>query len=586
MTPVASPEAPVKRDGKWRFIARWAIFAASALTAIFLIPQFVSVPPSISPSYIFGYSNRTAVLLLMGFLVLAGFFSSGLKIEFKQAAPPTPIPKKILWIWMAVFAAAGITMSFLVRGLHGFEESVYLIDRIKMLALGGRPFKGFEFAYGVLFLYCPRAMMAFNLTAEQSYFVFWLLCLLAGVWLLYQTLNMLDYPTQRTTEIFHLFCLFSLIAVVCTGVNYTFLRFLPAAYFARLTQRIDRRKGSNDRTLAILAAVVFTAVLLMISPEMALAYLGGSACYFLVFGRYDKRSIAEYFGLLILDAALLLIWERLGAFTTLKAFSSGGFNLPITPGPNILSFFFVCVLVSFFVASRLRGGSRGDGVLMVVAVSAGTLFAALGRCDPGHIVFAAIGILLVGTILASNFPRLWDMYRIAFIALFVFIPAVLTFALYPMSFAQRQASVGSIQMNPCLVPHSAGRPTLAPFGYSLNCEPQVRSGAIDPGYFYGLDNVLTPTSVDRKISEMRDHPERSLLLPNNFDPACTFDLAVQRDLVRVLLLYPYSGKIRNERSIAEPLCAYIHTHYIPTSGEKTGFAIWSPISTASTDSIQ
>jgi hypothetical protein len=589
MIAVTPADAPVKQTGRRWTIARWTIFAASALTAIFVVPQFVPVTPSISPSYIFGYSNHTGVLLLLGFLVLAGVFSSGLQVEFQRAASPTRIPKQILWIWMAVFAVAGTAMCFLVRGLHGFEESAYLIDRIKMLAMGERPFKDFEFAYGVLFLYCPRAMMALNLTAVQSYFVFWLLCLLAGVWLLYQTLNMLDYPTQRTVEIFHLFCLFSLTAVVCTGVNYTFLRFLPAPYFALLIQRIDRRKGSHNRTLAMLASVVFTAVLLVISPEIALAYSVGSACYFLFFGRRDKRSIAEYFSLLILDAALLLTWGRLGAFATLKAFGSGGFNLPIVPGPHILSFLFVCGLVSFFVASRLRGGSRGDGTLMVVAVSAGTLFAALGRCDIGHVGFAAIGILLVGTILASNFPRLWDMYRIAFIVLFVFIPAVLTLALFPLALAERKAPVDPNQIKPCLVLYAASGPTLAPFGYSLNCEPQVRSGAIDPGYFYGLDNVLTPGSVDRKISEMRDHPGQNLLLPNNFDPQCTFDLTVQRSLIRILLLYPYSGRVKNEHSVAEPLCAYIHSHY--TASESTraknhGFSIWNPVTTATTDSIQ
>jgi hypothetical protein len=306
-------------------------------------------------------------------------------------------------------------------------------------------------------------------------------------------------------------------------------------------------------------------------------------------GRRDKRSIVECFGLLILDVALLLTWDRLGAFATLKAFSSGGFNLPIVPAPHILSFFFVCGLVSFFVASRLRGGSRGDGTLMVVAVSAGTLFAALGRCDIGHVAFAAIGILLVGTMLASNFPRLWDMFRIAFIVLFVFIPAVLTLAFFPIAFAQRKASVEPNQMRPCSVLYSASRPTLAPFGYSLNCEPKLRSGAIDPGYFYGLDNVLTATSIDRKVSEMRDHPGQSLLLPNNFDPQCKFDLTVQRSLVRTVLLYPYSGKVKNDHSIAEPLCAYIHSHYVasmPTNEKDDGFAIWSPITTATSDSTQ
>jgi hypothetical protein len=277
----------------------------------------------------------------------------------------------------------------------------------------------------------------------------------------------------------------------------------------------------------------------------------------------------------------LLVANRLGAFATLKTFSSGGFNLPIVPAAHILFFFFACGLVSFFVAARLRQGSRGDGTLMVVAVSAGTLAAALGRCDIGHVAFEAIGILIVATMLASNFFRLWDGYRIAFVVLFVFAPSVLALAFLPTALAQRKASLNgpTARTESCPVLSSPSDPLLAPFGYSPNCEAEFRSGVIDPGYFYGLDNVLTPATIDIKISEMRDRPRQSLLLPNNLDPQCRFDLTVQRHLVQTLFLYPYFAKVRNEHSVAEPLCSYIHANYSkaePLGKENWDYAIWSP----------
>ena len=243
---------------------------------------------------------------------------------------------------MAAFAAAGIAMCFLTRGLHGFDESRYLIDRVKQLALGKTPFRDFEFAYGALFLYGPRLLMLLHLTAEQSYFAFWLLCLLGGVWLLHQTLEMLDYPSQHKVGIFHFFCLFGLIAVFCTGLNYTLWRFLPASYFGLLVQREDGLSGRRHRVMAMLMSVGFTAAVLMISPEMGLAYAAGSVGYFAVFGRWDKRSVAEYFGFLTLEVALLLIEDRIGALATLKAFSSGAFNFPIVPAGHILFLFFAC----------------------------------------------------------------------------------------------------------------------------------------------------------------------------------------------------------------------------------------------------
>jgi len=117
---------------------------------------------------------------------------------------------------------------------------------------------------------------------------------------------MLDYPSERKVEIFHLLCLFSLPVLVTTGLNYTLLRFIPASYFGLLVQRMDGRGGRRHRTLAMLLSVGFMAVLLTISPEMALAYGAGTLGYFAVFGEWDWRSAAAYTGLLAADAVVVL----------------------------------------------------------------------------------------------------------------------------------------------------------------------------------------------------------------------------------------------------------------------------------------
>ena len=63
-------------------------------------------------------------------------------------------------------------------------------------------------------------------------------------------------------------------------------------------------------------------------------------------------------------------------------------------------------------------------MLMVLAVSIVTLFAALGRCDVWHVGFEGIGVLVVATLLISALPNLWGGYRIAFVVLFVAAPAM------------------------------------------------------------------------------------------------------------------------------------------------------------------
>ncbi len=562
-------------------VAGWSVFVASALLAVFLVPQYVAVPPSISASYIFGYSNRTGILILVMCLVVGGIFSKQLNFKFREAARGEPIPRRIVGWWMIVFASSGGAMYCAVRGTQGFAESIYFIDRVKMLAQGGEIYQNFEFAYGALFVYGPRIFMGLGLNAEQSYFLFWLLCLMGGVWILALTLNMLDYPSERKIEIFHLLCLFSLPALLSTGLNYTLLRFIPASYFGLLVQRIDGRGGRRHRTLAMLLSVGFMVVLLTISPEMALAYGAGTLGYFAVFGRWDWRSATVYGGLLGAEAAIALWANRLNVFATLKVFAGGAYSFPILPAGHILFFFFACGLVAVFVAARLYEGSRGDGMLMVIAVSSGTLFAALGRCDIGHVVFAAIGIFIVATVLASNFPGLWGAYKMAFLAFFVVIPSVYALSEITVILNQRKALIhDATSADRCPAPSDIKDTLLAPFGYRSNCVLGVRPGVVDTGYFYGLENVFTRTTVKRKISEMRNRPEEGLLLPEDFDAKCKVDAATERTVIRLLFVYPYRGRVKNPDSIAEPLCTYINSHYRRTEAlgrERYEYAIWSRV---------
>ena len=507
----------------------------------------------------------------------------------------------------------------LVHGLQGFGESQYLIDRVKMVAEGGRPYKDFEFVYGASFLYGPRLLMTLHLGADQSYFIFWLIWLLVGIWMLAKILDMLDYPSACKTDIFNLFCLFQLPALLCTGLNYSFLRYLPAPYFGLLVQRIDARGGHRHRAIAMLVAVAFTAVLLMDSPEMALAYGIGTLGYFAVFGRWDGRSAAAYATLAIGEIVVLLGANRMDVFATMKAFSGGAYNSPIIPAGHILFFFFMCGLVSIFVAARFRAKSRGDGMLMVVAVSAGTLFAALGRCDEGHVGFAAVGIVIVATVLASTFRQIWRGYRILFLIFFVFIPAVSTVCVYciPLSKAivlrlfQTEPQGSSTRMDAIIergmrwkfgaddarskfeelkatstasteidlqsaYPKLDGK-LMAPFGYRPFGFGSYHLASIDTGYFYGLTNLFTPATVERKIDELQAHPERDLLLPEKFNDLCKVDASAERLLIQELFIYPYSRKVVHADSVREPLCGYIDRHYskrIDMGSRGYGYSFW------------
>src|ERR1700722_8210753 len=145
------------RKSKRVALLGWSGFIVVALTGIFYLPQLVPVAPSISVSYFVGYSNRTGVLLLLFFLVLGGYFCRFIEFRPHDASFNERVPQEKVWLWVGVFTAVWACVFFLARGLQGYSESGFLIDRVKMLAEGGTPYKDFEYPYGAIFLYGPRA---------------------------------------------------------------------------------------------------------------------------------------------------------------------------------------------------------------------------------------------------------------------------------------------------------------------------------------------------------------------------------------------------------------------------------------------
>lgn len=615
---------PVQSKMEIRQIAAYVAFVAVALVVIFILPRFISVSPAYSDSYLFAYSNRVGTLCLLFSLAVGGYYFRRLPLRFPKAAVSADVATGAVWTWTIIFAVACGVMYVFVRGLEGFGESAYLIDRMRLVGEGLKPYRDFEFAYGALLLYGPLSLTLLGLDPERSYFIFWLITVLAGVWILARTINMLDYPSEYKTRVFHLISLVALGFVLCTGLNYTLVRYLPATYFALLTQRMytaDSRRGHQAWAMAMTAG--FTICVLLISPEMALAYAAGSLGYFAVFGWMDgsfarRQWVASFAGLAIAEVLIMGVANRLGAFATVKAFARGGYYFPIIPALHILLFFFCCGLTTLFVASRLRERSHGDGMLFVLAVSAGAIFAAMGRCDPGHVAFNGLGIVLVATVLASTRPSMWKIYQIVFVVAFVLIP-MLTLVWTYRSLIKRAAEVRLFQMEPQgsmtkldlrieqVMRYKYGEPKAqmkfdrskaasrmpneidlrsiyrgidgtaeVPFGYRPAGFGSYQSSVIRSGYFYDVMNAFSPDSTKQKIGELESHRDSPLLLPQKFDLLCAVDPEAERHMISLLFAYPFHERPKHLESVREPLCEYIHINYQEKADSVAyGYSLWT-----------
>jgi hypothetical protein len=119
----------------------------------------------------------------------------------------------------------------------------------------------------------------------------------------------------------------------------------------------------------------------------------------------------------------------------------------------------------------------------------------------------------------------------------------------------------------------------APFAFSPDGLGTYHAPRIDTGYFEGLELAFTSESIQRKILELKAHPERNLLLPENFENRCALHVDSEYWAIRTLFWYPYASRPKNLVNTRAPLCMFISAHYrmIQNPGPRGyGYGVWTP----------
>jgi hypothetical protein len=76
---------------------------------------------------------------------------------------------------------------------------------------------------------------------------------------------------------------------------------------------------------------------------------------------------------------------------------------------------------------------------------------------------------------------------------------------------------------------------------------------------------------------LRAHPERDLLLPEDFTEECAVHPAAERRVVQVVFMSPFVPPVRHSDSVREPLCEFITTHYHVIQAAQSGdygYELW------------
>jgi hypothetical protein len=594
------------------------------LAAIFYLPSLLPFQPSASDSYIFGYNNRAGIVILLLLVAIGAIWTKGLNLKFFPPGVSEPVPSRTLIITLVAALCGCLAMYVLAGRFGGFGESSYEIDRAWMLSQGKIPYVDFEWPFGIALLYGPLLFSRLlSIGIVQAYYFFWVINCLLGILLLYAVVNLVDYPTKSKKAIFLFLYGSWFLAILNMGTHYTLLRYTCPLFFILLVHKLFRKAGAHSREYAALLAVVFTIVLLLISPETAIACAFACAFIFLLSGSSWKGKVpTTLIGFLL---ALCLVFGaalKLHVLDTVKASGGGADSFPISFAPHFLLFFAAIFLCACYAFQRFSKWRLYDNTFCLIAFSIPMIAAALGRSDSGHVILNGLGIFLASMFYVSNHPTAWKWCKGAFAVVFILVPVVGGTWLYlpsmmrcglnivgesdsnspirsvlsylgrkviadfanPTKRARWEKTLENAQH--AVAPKRIDLPTaypdwhgtfLAPFGYRPNGFGTYLSNQVDYGYFEGVENANTLDAIRRKLSEIKDSPKEALLLPDHFENNCHVDIRAERLEISILFAFPYFGKAAHTESVRQPICDFIFAQYRlqqAPSPQNFGYGLW------------
>jgi hypothetical protein len=550
------------------------------LAAVVFLPYLVPVAPSVSLSYLVGYSNRTGFLIFSVGSVLFALLCRNFFPEATSADEPLGLSALIIALAIAVAACC---FRLFPHGKHlvGVEAS-YALSRIQMLVQRLRPYRDFEFAYGPAHLYIPVVLARMtHRTALFGYYAWWMLQWILGTAMLWAAIRLLELPLSRRRAVFWILFVIQLPAIVAEGTAYTPTRTIGSAFFVVLVAWLLHRKRTS--LLVPVTAILCVGGALAISPEQGIAVFSGLLVWFILLNatgpnatgvnatRVEKLSIYAT-ALFFLGAVALLFWcWRFDEFSSLLIFSKGAYSFPLLPSPTNITIL-VCYIAAACAAAHTLLAKRFDSVTVPLFFTGFALLpAAMGRCDVGHLLMAAPALLLgIAAIEARPTLRVWWS---PLAILLVGIPAVFPLFLWLAGYQRLTQEVGFapavLAPLPCTVIYR-----------TVNIAPNVSKtpaqDCLDTGRYDRTKDAFTPQTVDILIAHLDQHPLHPILLMD-------LPLAEQLkpadrplNILRILEVSPWLPQPRNPPFTYQKLQHYIEGNYLPSPTPISGFRVWYP----------
>ena len=515
----------------------WTLTAAATYAAVFVVPyRFPLREPVLSDTWTAGSNNQVAAigLALVSILVtLVCWYRTPPQVGYRSEEQLSRA--YLLGGIVAVVLWTAILGGLVARAHMYWGDEGYFLNQLRAGLLFHRQiYTEFEFAYGPLLYLWPaafiRTLTPLGITFTASYLASLATMQSVGVALLFYTVQAMPLRRPFKASAFVLITFGTLNTLL--GLNYSVCRFiLPLAAVVLLCRQ-------RSITMAALVAVCGEIACLGTSPELGVAF-GGAA---IVYGLY--RGIAhEHRWLLIALAAIagagtFVAFAGSAYFFTLGNMAKGGFNLLITPAPQILALLVAAVVLApLAVAKSLRQSADKVLLLTFYIASLGMIPAALGRCDAIHTFFDGVGIYLLAFVaMNAASMRCRQIWIVAITLVFVFTQAK-NFRLYQYRLGlvlrtnavQEDWGFDEAALRAAIGNAKVSAPILAP---QRIIDDLTRTGQYVPGYFCGWVGVWDRAAETRQIAEMRRTEFALVALTDPVGP----DPARDRQIDRIMRL--------------------------------------------------
>lgn len=558
---------------------------ALGLCAIYCIPFYVPVRDGLSFSFIFGYSNRTAILLLASFALAFSIWTRGFELALPDPTTESQTSSRYSWRITVAAIVIGCCFVWLFAWLVvPLGEAQYFLDRYEMFRMGGHLFRDFEFDYGPLMFYLPVWISRISrLTLGNSYYLAWTLQWALGGWILWKTVAIAATGTRHARTIYLLLWLFFCSSIIDSGTNYTPIRFALPLLFALLVWKLYTR-GASHLAIFSLASAAATA-LLFYSPEQGVVFTVGTLLYFLVCVRSRRPGTLAALGTFcIVMTGVFWLALKVGALDNIRTVSSGVLNFPILFSFQTLILLLFVIATGCAAVAAFRTRTSDHPLLYLICLSAISMPAAFSRADTGHIIINSLGALIAILVVLSQYPAIWR-WTWSSLAIVILLGSI-AHAEYYFDEIVRQvfvASRGTRTANPnSSVPTSVPLPEHANLFAPLGVQRRLTSFADNPKIVTGRYPWLFPMTslgmIQEKIDELKVHPEWPLLLPSQRPVSCAQNPNGMREKLKQVLLAPYIPRPRAPIPAAVPLCDYLNANYRQSNYQSPvpAYSVWVP----------